>query len=523
MTHQALYRKWRPQRFSDVVDQRYTVQTLKNAIAQGEIAHAYLFAGPRGTGKTSVARILAKAVNCPSQRDGEPCNACSICESVTRGNALDVIEIDGASNRGIDQIRQLREEVKFSPAEAKYKVYIIDEIHMLTNEAFNALLKTLEEPPPHVVFIFATTEPHKVPPTVLSRCQAFEFKTIPQEQIEAHLKEVAQTEKIAIDDEALAAIARHARGALRDALVLLEQLVAYKGAEPITAQDLYDVLGLPPQETIDRFLKALLEQDGLEALKIIGELAERGRDFELFVGELIHRGRDRLIEALPGGRSSSGVGDPQAWTTLLGKLLELKRELRFAFDKRVFLELKALELAGAQTQTSAHEQAQWDAKTRRAETQAEATVAQTQASAKPQGPSERTKKPEAKPAPPAVESAPASVDLEGRWQQLLKGARRKKAALYALLTEARPRLDGHTLFVEYAPEFSFHKERLEQPENLQIVQKLAHELFGSEVQLVVGFSEDVSSSSSRGSQSQGDKLKEKAELVQKVLGGRVVR
>jgi DNA polymerase-3 subunit gamma/tau len=523
MTHQALYRKWRPQRFSDVIDQHYTVQTLKNAIAQGEIAHAYLFAGPRGTGKTSVARILAKAVNCPHQKDGEPCNTCSICESVIRGNALDVIEIDGASNRGIDQIRQLREEVKFSPAEARYKVYIIDEIHMLTNEAFNALLKTLEEPPPHVVFVFATTEPHKVPPTVLSRCQAFEFKTIPQEQIEAHLKEVAQTEKIAIDDEALVAIARHARGALRDALVLLEQLVAYKGAEPITAQDLYDVLGLPPQETIDRFLKALLEGNSSEALRIIGELAERGRDLELFVGELIHRGRDRLIEALPGG-DASGVEDLQAWTTLLGELLELKRELHFAFDKRVFLELKALELAGAQIQPpSVHEQAQLHAKTQQAETQTEATVTQAPTSVKPEGQLKRAKKPEAMPAPAAVEPAPTAVDLEGRWQQLLKRARRKKAALYALLTEARPRLDGSTLFIEYASEFGFHKERLEQPENLQIVQKLAHELFGREVQLVVGFVEGVASSSSRGSQSQSDKLKEKAELVQKVLGGRIVR
>ena len=509
MTHQALYRKWRPQRFSDVVDQRYTVQTLKNAIAQGEIAHAYLFAGPRGTGKTSVARILAKAINCPNQRDGEPCNACSICESVTRGNALDVIEIDGASNRGIDQIRQLREEVNFSPAEARYKVYIIDEVHMLTNEAFNALLKTLEEPPSHVVFVFATTEPHKVPPTVLSRCQAFEFKTIPQEQIEAHLRAVAQTEKIAIDDEALAAIARHARGALRDALVLLEQLVAYKGEEPITAQDLYDVLGLPPQETIDRFLKALLEGNSSEALRIIGELAERGRDFELFVGELIHRGRDRLIEALQGGKNEAE--NSQAWTALLGKLLELKRELRFAFDKRVFLEIKALELAGAEGQLAVQEHAQPAEFAQQAKTQTPASV-----EPEPRGQPQQAEEQKATPAP--------AVDLEERWQQLLKRARRKKAALCALLTEAQPRLDGRTLFIEYAPEFSFHKERLEQAENLEIVRKLTRELFGPEVQLAVGFLEGVPSSPpAKGPQAPSEKLREKAELVRQVLGGKIVR
>ncbi|MFQ6117534.1 MAG: DNA polymerase III subunit gamma/tau [Candidatus Bipolaricaulia bacterium] len=250
---QALYRRWRPQRFGEVVDQEYTVKTLQNAVAQGRLHHAYLFAGPRGTGKTSVARILAKAINCEAPQDGEPCNECPTCRRIGRGISLDVIEIDGASNRGIDQIRQLREEVNFVPAETKYKVYIIDEVHMLTNEAFNALLKTLEEPPRRVIFIFATTEPHKLPPTVASRCQAFEFKLIPPELIERKLREICAAEGTAASSQALEAIARRARGSLRDAEVLIEQLASYKGAGEIGEEDLLQVLGLPSEELMADF------------------------------------------------------------------------------------------------------------------------------------------------------------------------------------------------------------------------------------------------------------------------------
>ena len=538
MAHQALYRRWRPQRFSDVVGQPYTVQTLKNAIAQGEIAHAYLFAGPRGTGKTSVARILAKAINCPNPQGGEPCNACPLCEAIARGNALDVVEIDGASNRGIDQIRQLREEVAFRPAEARYKVYIIDEVHMLTNEAFNALLKTLEEPPPHVVFVFATTEPHKVPPTVLSRCQAFEFKAIPQEHIESHLRAVARAEKIRVDGEALRAIARHARGALRDALVLLEQLVAYKGGEPITAQDLYEVLGLPPQETLDRFLEALLNKNGPEALGIVEELAERGRDLELFVSEAIHRGRDCLVAALR-ERGDASTPSARAWAALLGQLLELKRELRLAFDKRVVLEVKALEIAGAEGPPAAAAPAASEApeapEALEPARPAPHTAASASASTSTPPPADADK-PAATPAParPQAQATPdveRDLDLEGRWAELLKRARRKKAALYALLAEARPRLetdaDGRTLVVEYAPQFGFHKERLEQPQHLGLLKQLVHEVFGPETGLRVRFADPdsdpdagSSSPSARASlQAQDERLKEKAELVRRVMGG----
>ena len=242
-SHLSLYRRWRPQRFGDVVDQAEIVRTLRNAVVAGEVAHAYLFAGERGIGKTSVARILARAVNCLQPENGEPCNVCANCETILANRSLDIVEIDGASNRGIDHIRRLREEVNFSPTDLKKKVYIIDEVHMLTNEAFNALLKTLEEPPIHAVFAFATTEPHKLPRTIVSRCQAFEFRKIPPDLIAERLRAIAESEGVSLAPGAAELIAHRASGAMRDALVMLEQATTYERDE-ITVDTVLDMLGL---------------------------------------------------------------------------------------------------------------------------------------------------------------------------------------------------------------------------------------------------------------------------------------
>jgi len=243
MSYLVLARKWRPQLFEEVIGQRHVTQTLQNAISQQRVAHAFLFTGARGVGKTSSARILAKALNCEKGLRTNPCNECASCQEITHGTSMDVIEIDGASNRGIDEIRELRENVRYTPAKSRYKVYIIDEVHMLTKEAFNALLKTLEEPPPHIVFIFATTEPHKIPATILSRCQRYDFKRIPFREVVESLKWIVEKEGIQISQRGLLSIAQGSEGSLRDAQSLLDQVIAYSGRE-IRDEDVVEVLGL---------------------------------------------------------------------------------------------------------------------------------------------------------------------------------------------------------------------------------------------------------------------------------------
>ncbi len=277
MASQSLYRKWRSQTFSDLVGQEPVIRTLKNALRDGKLTHAYLFTGPRGTGKTSIARLLAKTINCPDAKNGEPCNLCEQCREITAGNSFNVIEIDAASNRGIDSIRDLREKVMMPPATGKYKVYILDEAHMLTTEAFNALLKTLEEPPPHAIFVMATTDVHKMLPTVLSRCQRFDFKRITTQQIVDHLNFVAEQEQIELDRGAAELIARAAAGGMRDALSLLDQAIAYAGQHVSLAQ-VQTMLGVADPHAIQKFILHIAHLDSAGGLHLINELVEAGAD-----------------------------------------------------------------------------------------------------------------------------------------------------------------------------------------------------------------------------------------------------
>ncbi|MGQ9779061.1 MAG: DNA polymerase III subunit gamma/tau [Bacillota bacterium] len=300
MEYLTLYRKWRPQGFGDFVGQSHVVRTLRNAVSQNRVAHAYLFAGPRGTGKTTAAKILAKAVNCAAPKDGDPCGECPSCRRIAEGISLDVQEIDGASNRGIDEVRDLREKVKFAPAEGRYRVYIIDEVHMLTGEAFNALLKTLEEPPPHVIFIFATTEPHRVPATVLSRCQRFDFKRFGREEIVARLAQIAAAEGFAIEEAALSLIAAQAAGGMRDAIGLLEQAAAHAGPR-ITEKDVREVLGLVDREVYRRLALAVRDADPAAALHIVDEVSSAGKDLVQFARGAASLWRDLLVLAVTAG------------------------------------------------------------------------------------------------------------------------------------------------------------------------------------------------------------------------------
>ena len=299
MEYLVLARKWRPQTFEDVVGQDHVVKTLKNAILHDRIAHAFIFSGPRGVGKTSIARILAKALNCEKGPSPTPCNTCTHCKEITEGISMDVREIDGASNRGIDEIRELRENVRFSPISSRYNLYIIDEVHMLTREAFNALLKTLEEPPPHVIFVFATTEIHKIPATILSRCQCFEFRRVSVRQIRDNLMQIAGKEGISISDVALTWVAEAGDGSLRDAQSIFDQVISYAGSE-IKDRDVEELLSLTDRSFLFRISEAVFERNAGLCLKIIEEGYYAGLDMKYFYQKMIRHFRDLLLVKITG-------------------------------------------------------------------------------------------------------------------------------------------------------------------------------------------------------------------------------
>lgn len=306
MSYIVFARKYRPLSFDDIVGQSHITTTLKNAISQDRVAHAYIFSGPRGVGKTTTARILAKALNCDKGPTVKPCNSCASCKEISQGASMDILEIDGASNRGIDEIRNLRENVKFSPSKGRFKIYIIDEVHMLTQEAFNALLKTLEEPPPHVKFIFATTQAHKVPATILSRCQRFDFRRIATKKIFDGLKNITSSEKLGIDDESLGIIARQADGSMRDGQVLLDQITSF-GQGKISAKDVTDILGLVGDEILFGLSKAIKARDSIGALKIVDTLMAEGKDITQVVLGLI--GHFRNIAVAKIGKDADSLID----------------------------------------------------------------------------------------------------------------------------------------------------------------------------------------------------------------------
>ena len=351
VSYQVFARKYRPKVFDDVLGQDHVVQTLKNAIQQRRLAHAYLFVGPRGTGKTSMARILAKAVNCVHGPTVNPCGICDSCREIAEGISLDVLEIDGASNNSVDQIRELRENVRFAPR-GRYKIYIIDEVHMLTQQAFNALLKTLEEPPAHVIFIFATTEPHKVLPTILSRCQRFDLRRIPALTIAKHLEFIAGQEGVKLEQEAAAAIAAAAEGGLRDAESMLDQLVAFCG-NSITEAQVLEVFGLTAEHVVADLTRAILQQNAAGALAIVHQQSEAGKDLTKLLADLLSFLRNLLIfkidpqslreELSEHARATldelaPGI-EPAKLLRLIETTSEIEATIRWASNKKLHLEI----------------------------------------------------------------------------------------------------------------------------------------------------------------------------------------
>ena len=353
----ALYRKWRSQSFDEVVGQEHVTQTLRNALREGRVAHAYLFAGPRGTGKTSSARILAKALNCSAPEAERPCNKCATCVAITEGRMIDLIEIDAASNNGVDDIRELRDKVGFRPSEGRYKIYIIDEVHMLSNSAFNALLKTLEEPPPHARFVLATTEPHKIPATVLSRCQRFDFRRIPAPEIASHLQHIVAAEGFQADHDALLAIARSAQGCMRDAVSLLDQMLSF-GAETVTLEQVQQVLGAVNAQAVAELVDALATKNLAQGLGLIHSLVTGGASLNEFCAQVVEQLRGimmlqmtndpGLLDDLP-GESIQKLQQQAKQMPLPATLYAIKRfseaipELKGGYQPQLPLELALIE------------------------------------------------------------------------------------------------------------------------------------------------------------------------------------
>jgi DNA polymerase III, subunit gamma and tau len=359
MSYTALYRKWRPLVFEDVVEQEHVVRTIKNTVKSDRIAHAYLFCGTRGTGKTTMAKIFARAINCLNPKDGDPCNECEVCKGILNESILDVVEIDAASNNSVDNVREIRDEVVYAPSQAKYKVYIIDEVHMLSSGAFNALLKTLEEPPKHVVFILATTDPHKLPATILSRCQRFDFKKITPASISERIKAVAQASNINIEDDGALLIARLADGALRDALSILDQCIA-EGSDIITYQNVLDAIGIVSDDFISEIVDNI-EGKNVEGLVAdVERLSANGRDILRFASDLVLYFRNLLIcklskspeNILDAGKQylDKMISQSEAFTKerlidVIKELSSFETQLKYALNQRVFLEVMLISIS----------------------------------------------------------------------------------------------------------------------------------------------------------------------------------
>ena len=547
----VLARKYRPQSFDEVIGQDHVTTTLKNAVSLNRIGQAYLFTGPRGVGKTSMARIFAKALNCKTGPTTTPCGKCQTCLEIETGRALDVLEVDGASNRGIDEIRELRENVKFAPALGKFKIYIIDEVHQITPEAFNALLKTLEEPPAHVKFIFATTAAHKVPATILSRCQRFDFKRIATETIAAALKEIAKKEKIKIDDEALFAIAKAADGSLRDSQSILDQIAA-SAEEKISKSQVIRSLGALEEETLVSLMQALADHDAKTALLILDAALKEGKDPGLFLEKFLEHIRNLLFLKV----SEDLVSLVDATDSYKKSLVEQKE--RFSKDglfyffsvilhasqtlkrfelKRVPLEMALVKLAQAvpmEDISKAIEALRFlEKKNDRPQPAPGGSSVKSLISKPASRLEEERDEPDIVDLPSEDVSLSLKphekkgVSLDGVWQLLISALKNEKISVASYLAEGEPMgLVDSVAKISFPERLSFHRESLETLENKKLVEKHLSALLEQEIRVEYESVKELSGSDgslSLGNSKSGASVDPALQSAMSIFGGRIVR
>lgn len=496
MAYQSLYRKWRPQVFEDIIGQKHITQTLMNAISLNRISHAYIFSGPRGVGKTTTARILAKSLNCEKGTTPHPCNKCERCIRITEGYSMDVIEIDGASNRGIDDIRDLRNKVKFAPVEGKYKVYIIDEVHMLTTEAFNALLKTLEEPPSHVIFIFATTAPHKIPNTILSRCQWFNFRRISLEDIINKLKMIIKDEKLEIDDQTLNIIARSSTGSMRDAESILDQIIAYCGKE-ITLQNVREVLGIIEEDIFFNFVDTIINNDTVKGIEIINRIADLGGDASQFIKNLMEYVHNlSLIKVCkPEVLNFQGIFTEdrerllkQSKLIKLGKLFnivdylaEVERKMKYTHNPWILLEMLVLKFTAGEDYSSKEiekdkDEGYLDLSKNQDIVKSDNLKVKTREEIPPKKKiQDKTKKGSFI----QTKEMSTNLDLNQVWPIILNKLKKTKMSVYSfIIVNNLITIKNDKLIIGFNKKYIFHKESLEKKNNKTLLQELIKEEIG---------------------------------------------
>ena len=507
--HKALYRMFRPMTFSDVIGQEHITRTLKNQIANDNMAHAYLFCGTRGTGKTSTAKIFARSINCISPVDFEPCNSCEICMGIIEESIMDVVEIDAASNNGVDDVRELRENVKYPPSRGRYKVYIIDEVHMLSQGAFNALLKTLEEPPPYVVFILATTEAHKLPATILSRCQRFEFKRIGIDDAIQRMRHVCEQTGVRADDDALSLIAMSSQGAMRDALSVLDQCISYT-SECIRYDDVVSLLGTVDYQTISSMSGAIIDSNIKLCLEIVNEAVVWGKDLRHFIQKLIEHFRNIMVMQV--GPSNDGMIQltdhmkglvaqqsqsitPQEAIRNIKILSQVQNDMKYSTHPRIMLEVAIMKLCTPSEDESADGLI---SRIARIESLVKQGIMQPAKQTERQSPEKVETGENAK---ASEESTPGTIskqkcdsykcsektidvsigmDTEPLWKELLRVIKQdKKVPVQAMLKEGKPQgMEGSMLIVVFNDAFGFHKQALSKDETISYINGVLKRITG---------------------------------------------